>query len=287
MGVEKVTVPAFKDPVDAARVRSEVTQAGARGDPYGSGVRTVWWVYGVGPVKVEFQHAGGSDAPVTTAVLQSTSLTPSAPPPDAVYFPLTKGLTFTYRWTNTTHFPKPVIEKYTIDDEVNSSARFSVKTTSGPIRAAGTYGFAFRLDGLTNLWGSAKAATTVKFPPLGPSSLPSDKRRHFFTVFDLLTFGYNPVLPAFPAVGALWGSKNPSRDFSIFGVNGGTKITGIEQVKVPAGTFKALRVQSALTQPGFAFGSGTRIEWFAPSKGLVKLVFKHGDGSVSTVELLK
>lgn len=287
MGIEKVTVPAFKDPVSAARIRSEVTQAGARGDPYGSGVRTVWWVYGVGPVKMEFQHSGGSDAPVTTALLQSTSLTPGQAPADTVYFPLTKGLTFTYRWTNTKHFSKPVVEKYTIDDEVNSSARFSVKTVSGPIRAAGTYGFAFRLDGLTNLWGSTKAATTVKFPPLGPSSLPADKRRHFFTVFDLLTYAYNPVLPAFPTVGALWGSKDPSRDYSIFGVTGGTKIVGVESVTVPAGTFKALRVQSALTQKGFKFGSGTRIAWFAPDRGLVKLVFKHGDGSVSTVELLK
>jgi hypothetical protein len=41
-----------------------------------------------------------------------------------------------------------------------------------------------------------------------------------------------------------------------------------------------------LTQPGFKFGSGTRTMWFAPDVGLVKLVFKHGDGSVSTVELI-
>ncbi len=80
-GLEQVTVPAFPTPVPAAKVRSDVTQAGARGDPYGSGVRTVWWVYGVGPVKVEFQHAGGADAPVTTAVLQSTSLTRRRRPP--------------------------------------------------------------------------------------------------------------------------------------------------------------------------------------------------------------
>jgi len=42
-----------------------------------------------------------------------------------------------------------------------------------------------------------------------------------------------------------------------------------------------------LSQPGFKFGSGTRTSWFAPGKGLVKLVFHHGDGSVSTVVLLK
>ena len=50
-------------PVLAAKVRSQITQAGALGDPYGSGTRTIWWVYGVGPVKIVFQHAGGSGAP--------------------------------------------------------------------------------------------------------------------------------------------------------------------------------------------------------------------------------
>ena len=77
VGTEAVSVPAFPQPVLAAKVRSEVTQAGALGDPYGSGVRTVWWVYGVGPVKIVFEHAGG-DAPVTTSTLVSTNLAPKA-----------------------------------------------------------------------------------------------------------------------------------------------------------------------------------------------------------------
>ena len=54
-----------------------------------------------------------------------------------------------------------------------------------------------------------------------------------------------------------------------------------------AGTYKALVVSSTLKQAGFPFGSGTRTMWFAPGKGLVKLVFRHADGSVSLVELLK
>ena len=82
LGTEPITVPAFAKPVLAAKIRSQITQAGALGDPYGSGVRTTWWVYGVGPVKVVFQHAGGSSAPVTTAVLQSTNQTAKAPPAD-------------------------------------------------------------------------------------------------------------------------------------------------------------------------------------------------------------
>jgi hypothetical protein len=58
-------------------------------------------------------------------------------------------------------------------------------------------------------------------------------------------------------------------------------------VTVPAGTFTALVERSKLVQKGYPYGSGTRTSWFAPGKGLVKLVFDHADGSVSTVELLR
>ncbi|HEX4012060.1 MAG TPA: hypothetical protein VHX62_18710 [Solirubrobacteraceae bacterium] len=49
----------------------------------------------------------------------------------------------------------------------------------------------------------------------------------------------------------------------------------------------ALEVSSVLTQQGHRFGSGVQTMWFAPNRGLVKLVFDHRDGSVSTVQLLK
>jgi hypothetical protein len=71
----------------------------------------------------------------------------------------------------------------------------------------------------------------------------------------------------------------------VYGVNGSTRVVGLQTVKVPKGTYKALVVTSKLSQPGFKFGSGTRTMWFAPGIGLVKLVFKHADGSVSTVVL--
>ena len=53
-------MPAFPMPVTAAKVQTQITQAGALGDPYGSGLRTTWWVYGVGPVKVEFLHSAAA-----------------------------------------------------------------------------------------------------------------------------------------------------------------------------------------------------------------------------------
>ena len=287
LGQQPVTVPAFPNPVVAAVVRTKVTQAGALGDPYGSGTRTVWWVYGVGPVKVEFDHAGGVGAPVTTSVLQSTSLTPAATPSDLDYFPLKQGLTQRYRWTNSKHLKQPEVEQVAIQASLNGTARFTVTSVSGPIRASASYGYTARVSGVTNIWSASQATTLVKFPPLGPKSAKPANRRHFFTPLDLMNFGFNPILPAYAAPGDTWKSAASGPDFQAYGVTGSTAILGVQTVKVPGGTFKALAVRSTLSQPGFPFGSGTRTCWFAPGKGLVKLVFKHGDGSTSQVVLIK
>ena len=285
-GHEEVSVPAFPGPVTAAKVVSTITQAGALGDPYGSGTRTVWWVDGVGPVKMTFQHAGGAGAPLTSAVLESTNQTPKPPPDDANYFPLQKGRSLTYSWTNSKHMRKPEVEQFTIDSAAQASARFVVKSLSGPMKVAGSYGFSTRADGVTNLWGDTQAATRVRFPALGPSTQPASKRRHFFTPFDLMTFGFNPLLPAYASVGATWASSEQTQDWLNYGVTGTTTIGTLQTVKVKAGTYQALVVRSTLQQPGFPFGTGSRTCWFAPDVGLVKLVFRHGDRSVSTVELV-
>jgi hypothetical protein len=287
VGTESITVPAFDKPVLAAKIRSQITQAGALGDPYGSGVRTTWWVYGVGPVKVVFQHSGGSGAAVTTVELQSTNQTAQAPPVDAAYLPFNAGLKGTYRWTNKRYFKKPEVESWAVDQASNGTAVLKVQSVSGPMKVAGAYQFTTRLDGITSVSSATKAASLAKLPSLGPRALPVAKRRHFFTPFDLMTFGFNPVLPAYAVPGTTWASEPNSRDFSVYGVNGTSRVVGVQKVKVPAGTFDALVVASNLSQPGFKFGSGIRTMWFAPGKGLVKLQFRHGDGSVSVVELLK
>ena len=287
LGMRKVTVPAFSQPVEAAGVQTQVTQAGAQGDPYGSGTRTVWWVYGVGPVLTTFQHAGGGKADVTTSTLQSTSLTPLPPPSDVDFFPFKKGLSLTYSWTNTKYLKKPEVEKFAIDEVANKSARFTVQNVSGPITVKGTYGFSKSVNGVTNLWGTTSSATLAKFPALGPHGAPAARRNHFVTPFDLMNFGFDPILSANPTTGESWSSSHGSSEFTTYAVTGSTTVIGMRTVMVPAGTFTALVVRSTLKQPGFPYGSGTRTCWFAPGKGLVKLVFDHGDGSVSTVVLVK
>ena len=287
VGTEAVSVPAFSAPVVAAKIRTDVVQAGALGDPYGSGVKTVWWVYGVGPGKVVFQHAGGATAPVTIAVLQSTNQTAKPPPSDVNWFPMRKGLKGTYRWTNAKHLAKPEVEKFVIDQVANGSSRLLVNCLSGPIRCAGLYFLTQRTDGLTNISATVKAASLAKFPPLGPAALPATKRRHFFTPFDLMSFGINPVLGEYPVAGDAWSVGAGSSEFAVYGVTGKSTVLGVQKVTVPAGTFRALAVRTTMKQRGFPFGSGTRTSWFAPDRGLVKLQFKHGDGSTSLVELTK
>ena len=102
-----------------------------------------------------------------------------------------------------------------------------------------------------------------------------------------MNFGLNPILTAYPGAGQSWGTSRSSSEYITYGVTGTSRILGPQTVRVPAGTFKAIAVRSTIRQPGFPYGSGTRTCWFAAGKGLVKLVFDHADGSVSTVVLLR
>ena len=88
LGLRRVTVPAFPHGVTAAVVRSQITLAGTPGDDYGSGTRTIWWVRGVGPVKLELDHVDGS---VTRAQLLRTNQAAAAVLPDQDFFPLRLG----------------------------------------------------------------------------------------------------------------------------------------------------------------------------------------------------
>jgi hypothetical protein len=178
-------------------------------------------------------------------------------------------------------------QQFDVAEVLNASARVDVKHLSGPINVAGGYSFATRLSGTNQLQAQTKVSTRARFPALGPRGLPSSDRRRFFTPFDFMTYGFSPVLPAYPKKGDTWRSSRDTPDWKYYGVSGTSKVTGKQKVRVPAGRFDTLVVRSTLKQSGFPFGSGTRTMWFAAGKGLVKLTFRHGDGSVSTVERLK
>jgi hypothetical protein len=276
LGLQLVKVPAFPHGVVAAAVRSQIALAGTPGDDYGSGIRTTWWAEGVGPVKVVFDHVDGA---ITNATLNATNQKPSPARPDVDYFPMDLGRNSTYAWTNNRHMKQREVERVTVAAAANRSARLVVKSVSGPIRAAGNYVFALRLDGLRSTYGSSSAATLLKFPKIGHG-------RHFFNPLDFMVYGFGPVIPDYGVPGTTWHSGN-AYDLSTFGVTGSSRVIGLSAVKVPAGRFSALEVRSSLSQKGFRYGSGVRTMWFAAGRGLVKLTFRHGDGSTDTVQLIK
>lgn len=284
VGTSVVKVPAFPAGVRASVVTSEISQAGALGDPYGSGIRTVWWVYGVGPVQVRFEHTGGA---VTTAALGKTDRTPLPPPDDTNWFPLEQGASAVFEWRNSKWLRTPSRQRFNVERVVNGTARVDVKDVRGPVRVAGSYVFTSRLNGVTATQAAVSSKSLARFPGLGPRSQPAGRRRHLLTPYDFMVFGFNPVLPAYPRTGQTWSAVKRSRDYRVFGVTGTSKVLGVQRVRTPAGTFRALAVRSKLRQAGFRYGSGTRTSWFAPGRGLVKLEFRHADGSRSTVVRVK
>lgn len=284
-GTERVVVPAFPLGVFAAKVVSDITQAGAIGDPYGSGRRTTWWVYGVGPVKTVFDHVGGERS---QAVLQATNLRPRERPSDRAWFPLRPGLVQTFRFRNSRWLRKPSVQQVSVGQVLaNGTTRVDVKDLSGPLKVRGLYVFSSGATGVRTVTVQSNAADTVTFPKLGPANVPQASRPKFLTPLDFVTYGYNPVLPQSPVAGLTWGSTKTGRDHDVYRVDGTSKVLGTRTIRVPAGRFKTLEVESKLTQPGFRYGSGTRRSFFAAGVGLVKLEFRHGDGSVSTLERIK
>lgn len=284
VGQTTITVPAFPEGVTASQVDSTITQAGALGDPFGSGVRTVFWVRGVGPVRIVFRHTSGE---TSQADLMSTNLTPLPAPSDANLFPLVAGRQATFRWRNNRHMRRWSRQRFTTTQVVNNSARVDVKSLSGPIKVAGSYAFSTRLTGVSNISASTQAASRATFPKLGPFNAAPADRRTLFTPYDFLAYGFNPIVPVAPTVGETWRSSGSGRDFEIFGVTGTSRVLGLKRIKTPAGTFGAVGVRSKLTQARVPYGSGTRTSWFAPGKGLVRLTFAHRDGSVSTIERVR
>jgi hypothetical protein len=279
-GRETIAVPAFPGGVEAAKIDSDITHTGALGDPFGSGSRTVWWVYGVGPVRIVLRHGGGE---MSVAELQSTSLAPQTPPSDVNLLPLGEGRQASFRWRNSKHMRAWSRQRFTVRRVVNNTSRVEVRQLSGPLAAAGAYVFASRLSGVRRLTSKiSRGSDDVDFPRLGPTS---GAPWRFLTPYDLMTYGFNPVLPAYPERGMSWRSSRDHPDWATFGVVGVSRVIGRQTVRTRAGRFRrALVVRSDLRQPGRKFGTGERTMWFAPGRGLVKLVFRHDDGSVSTVE---
>jgi hypothetical protein len=212
---------------------------------------------------------------------------PQPAPSDESYLPLERGTTQVFRLRNSRHVRKWSTQQVTVDQVQNGTAKVDVKHLRGPLKIAASYLLSSRLTGVTNLQGSVRAATRLRLPKVGPRNVPQARRPKLLTPLDFLSFGFNPIVRAFPKRGDKWISSRSSRDFKVYGVTGTTRVVGTRKVRVPRGRFDALELKSTLTQQGFRFGSGVRRTFLAPGVGLVKLEFRHRDGSVTTIERVR
>jgi hypothetical protein len=103
-----------------------------------------------------------------------------------------------------------------------------------------------------------------------------------------MVFGYNPILPVPAPAGTSWRSSREGRDWKLYGVTGVSRVVATaREVDSPAGRFRTTVVRSRLVQHGYRFGSGVRTSYFAAGRGLVKLSFRHRDGSRSIVQRVR
>ena len=102
-----------------------------------------------------------------------------------------------------------------------------------------------------------------------------------------MDFGFNPVLTAVPGRGRRAGApRRSSSEFKTYGVNGTTKVLGVQKVTVPAGNVRGARRAQHAYAARLPVRKRHAHVLVRAGQGLVKLVFDHGDKSVSTVVLL-
>ena len=124
-------------------------------------------------MKVQFQHAGGTEAPVTTSELLGTDQKPVMPPQDANYFPLRKGAKLRYSWTNSKYMRKPAVQDFVVDDALNNSARFSVKHVGVRSASRAPTGSRCGRTGSPASGAPRRPPPFPRSPPSGPASLRS------------------------------------------------------------------------------------------------------------------
>ena len=178
------------------------------------------------------------------------------------------------------------MQRFDVAQVVNNTSRVDVKQVS---RADHRRGHVLLLDAADRrdaASASAKAATRARLPAARAAAGTAGRAAAFFTPYDLMVYGFGPVVPICAhrrVVVALLARQRRLEDLRRQRRHATMLRTHQACARRPAAS-DAVEVRSTLHQAGFRFGSGTRTSWFAPGKGLVKLVFRTGDGSVSTVQ---
>lgn len=199
--------------------------------------------------------------------MPGASPVPASSSPGTPYFPTEVGHKWQYQWWNTVEVTGTMTETVMVTGSGYPASK--IISIAGPwvwgwmdIYECDTY-VSFYGKHLSKLWPAPPWFWGVAYLAMPP--------------FALL------LLP--PHVGQTWSYGYWSSPSSYYTATQ-TVDTLSDVVAVPAGVFTdSIRLSAVITSVGYSWPAGERNIWLAPGVGLVKLVYTHTNGSVTTVEL--
>ena len=182
------------------------------------------------------------------------------------YFPLNAGDKWIYTWSNDTYHPDLITEMIQVNEKSGSSYTLGAHHD----QADGQFWIYEQADGLG--WSGWSTQGGPSFP------LP---------MYMLLYYAYVPndflMQPLSQGKSWLGYGRTESSLPNHEGLSAVTSVT--ETVMVAAGIFTDVMHVHTVISGTNDYLSGERDMWFAPGVGLIKLVYNHDDGAVTTAEL--
>jgi hypothetical protein len=180
------------------------------------------------------------------------------------YFPLQIGNHWVYSWTNDVYAPSPIVETMVVTEQVGS-----VYTLHNYYSQADSW---FKIS-------TDSGYRWIAWHTRGQNPFPLP----LIHVPDYLRVPSRMLSASFE-VGDNWSGTGSHAGVVCTGTT--TVVTSTATIVADGYTYTScLQIHTVVTGP-HPFGAGTRDAWFAPDVGLVKLVYDHDDGSVTTAELL-
>jgi hypothetical protein len=183
------------------------------------------------------------------------------------YFPLGIGTKWIYAWRNDTHHADLITE--TIEVTGQSGTRYTLGAHHE------------QADGQFWLGEWAHGLRWSGWSTQGGPGFPLPMYMLLYYAYVPTDFFRQPLLPGENWLG--WGRT----EVSLPEHDGLSTVSSVSQtVSVTAGTFTDVMQLNTVISGTNDYLSGERDMWFAPGVGLIKLVYSHDDGSVTTAELV-
>ena len=203
------------------------------------------------------------------ALLVSFSASRAAPPQSTApiepnqYFPLQVGNQWVYSWTNNIYATLPVVETIVVAEQTDGqyTLHASHSQATGHFKIATSSGYQ---------WTGHGSLVSADFP------VPMYLLPYYLYVPE------NLFLASFQ-VGDMWSGTSSWHEVPYTGTT--TVVTDTATIFTGVDIYtNCLQIRTVVTGVD-SFHAGARDAWFAPDVGLVKLVYNHGDGSVTAAEL--